>query len=232
MTQLAEKRLPPLGADAAELDRAVALILSLSPRPGSTFDSDPVPYILPDILVRRCNGELEVSLANQPQLPILCPTCAALVRSGTESEKRYIREHLAQARTFFFAVQQRSSSLLAVAAFTAQHQKAYFLSPTQRPLLPLTMTDAARALSLSVSTVSRAVKEKYVEYEGRIFPLRSLFSPGGIGSVSRQQIVEKIQEICRKEGPPLSDRAIAALLADQGISIARRTVNKYRKSMR
>lgn len=231
LEELAEGCLPPLGRPQAEVDRAVSLIRSLSPRPGSQFDSSPVPFLLPDLHVTNQDGQLAVELENQPQVPVLSPQCAALLHHGTEQEKQYIREHLASARSFFFAIRQRSSSLLTVASFAVRHQEDHLLSRRAVPLSPLTMTDTAQALSLSISTVSRAVKDKYVRYDGHIFPLRALFTSGGTAAASRQQIVQSIHAICGASPSRLSDQAVAALLRRQGIAIARRTVNKYRRAI-
>ena len=80
--------------------------------------------------------------------------------------------------------------------------------------------------------MSRAVKDKYVQYGSRVFPLRALFPSGGTQALSRPQIIRQIQLLCGEHGEALSDQAVCVLLAGQGVSIARRTVNKYRRLMR
>lgn len=226
---LAEGRLSLPGHTQEELDRAAALIRSLDPRPGSAFDHDPVPYLIPDILVRRQGGRLEVSLVNQPGIPVLSARYAGLSRGCSEADRLYIQKNLAQARSFLFAVHRRGSTLLAVASHGVQVQTDCLLAAA--PPLSLTLTAAAQALSLSPSTVSRAVRDKYVQYGSRVFPLRALFPSGGVQALSRPQIIQKIRELCAQHGGGLSDEAVAALLAGQGITIARRTVNKYRRSI-
>lgn len=227
---LAEGRLALPGRTREELDRAAALIRSLDPRPGSSFDHEAVPWLIPDILIRREDSRLEVSLVNQPPLPFLDPQYLGLSRVCGEEDRQYIQKQLAQARSFLFALRQRSSTLLTVASHAVQVQTDSLL--TAAPRLTLTLTDTAQALSLSVSTVSRAVKDKYVQYGSRVFPLRALFPSGGTQALSRPQIIRQIQLLCGEHGEALSDQAVCVLLAGQGVSIARRTVNKYRRLMR
>lgn len=229
LEDLAENRLALPDCTQAEIDRAVALIRSLTPYPGSSFDCEMVPFLVPDILIEQQGGQLEVSLVNQPQLPALNTEYIALSRGCTEQDRQYIREHLAQARSFLFAMRQRSSTLFVVSAFAVQYQAEHLMRAA--PLRPLTLTNAAKALSVSISVVSRTVKEKYVQYGGHIFPLRALFTSGGTKTASRHQIIQQIYDICSTYGGTISDQAVADLLASRGISIARRTVNKYRKIM-
>ncbi|MBR6574710.1 MAG: hypothetical protein IKK61_06935, partial [Clostridia bacterium] len=102
----------------------------------------------------------------------------------------------------------------------------FFLSGPQA-LRAISLSQLAEQLAVNVSTVSRAVAGKYVEFAGRVFPLRDLFHSGGTGDLSQTAIVQRIRALLA-EDPTLSDSRIATLLAEQGIQISRRTVNKYR----
>jgi len=93
------------------------------------------------------------------------------------------------------------------------------------------MTAAARKTGLSLSTVSRTVNGKYAEFEGRVFPLRMLFTAGGKAGHSREAIVRRMRALLSTaNGEPMSDARLAALLAAEGMPVSRRTVNKYRNA--
>jgi RNA polymerase sigma-54 factor len=98
----------------------------------------------------------------------------------------------------------------------------------------LTMKEAAEALDLSESTVSRAIAGKYADTPHGVFPLKFFFPSGGTAEFSNQAVTEKIKSLIKNENPasPLSDDALAELLKKEGISIARRTVAKYRDMLK
>lgn len=214
-----------------EVGNAVTLILSLDPRPGGAFDTAPTIFVMPDISVSREDEGFAVSLINQPRIPALNNDYAAIVKQADETERQYLRENLARVKGFLYAVEQRRSTLLNVAAYAVEVQSEYLRSGKAAYLQKLTLSDAAGALGLSVSTVSRAVNDKYMEYEKKLMPLRSLFTSGGCGEVTRHLIEERIRCICAESQCPLSDSAVAKRLEEEGIKISRRTVNKYRSAM-
>lgn len=219
------------GADEEEVETAVALIRSLEPRPGRAFDYGDTVFVVPDIAVSREDGVLTVSLVNQPHLPALIPQAMALLDMGTPHEKRYMQEQLSSARNFLHAVKQRNSTLLTVAAYAVQQQTDHLMNPEGCPLKRLTQSDTAAMLGINVSTVSRAVSDKYLEFEHRVIPLRSLFTTGGSHRNSKEEIMSRILDICRQSQQRPSDNTIAQMLAEEGISISRRTVSKYRHAL-
>ena len=91
----------------------------------------------------------------------------------------------------------------------------------------VSLSALAEMIKVNVSTVSRAVAGKYVEFSGKVIPLRDMFNGNGNGTYSRAAITHRIQTMLKAE-PTLSDSKIAARLQEQGIQISRRTVNKYR----
>ena len=226
---LARGTLP--GASQAETDAAVALLLSLEPRPGSAFDHEATVFVVPDVAVHLQDGALAVSLVNQPHVPALNAQYTALMAQGSPQDKQYLQEQLAYARSFLYAIQQRSSTLLCVAAYAVQQQATHLMEPQCCPLRRLTQSEAAAALGLSVSTVSRAVSDKYLQYENRVMPLKALFTAGGCASSSKEEIMSRIRQICRQGPRRPSDNAIAQQLAREGIHISRRTVSKYRHAL-
>ena len=219
------------GASQAEVEKAVALLLSLNPRPGSAFDHDNTVFIVPDITVQLQDGALAVSLTNQPHIPSLNTQYIALIAQASSQEKQYLQEQLAYARSFLYAVQQRSSTLLGVAGYAVCQQAEHLMDPVRCPLRRLTQSEAAAELGLNVSTVSRAVRDKYLQYENRVIPLRALFTSGGCARSSKEEIMLRIRALCHQGGRRPSDKVIAQRLAEEGIQISRRTVSKYRREI-
>ena len=220
------------GCTDEELDAACRLIRSLDPRPGSAFDQDTIHYILPDVrIVRGEGGRLAVSLVNQPAMPAIIPQYMEYLKAEEEPERQYVRDSLMQARSFLFAVEQRAETLLAIASLAVAVQEEYLLSREPGALRQFTLTAAAGKAGLSLSTVSRTVNGKYVEFDGRVFPLRMLFTAGGKAGHSREAILQRMRSLLSAaNGEAMSDARLAALLAAEGMPVSRRTVNKYRNT--
>ena len=139
-----------------------------------------------------------------------------------------------QAENVLFALRQRESTMLRCARFVTAGQQAFFRDGP-RALRPMYMTEAAQALDVHLSTVSRAVKDKYLQCRQGTYPLRYFFSRAlGEQGPSQQTVKLRLLELIRQEdhSRPLSDQKLAELLAEQGIRIARRTVAKYRTELR
>lgn len=223
-------RLP--GHAAEEIEAACRLIRSLNPRPGAAFDQDVIHYIVPDVRIARGeSGRLCASLINQPAPPAIAPQYMEYLKAEDEPQRQYVRDNLMQARSFLFALKERAETLLAIASLAVAVQEEYLTAREPGALRPLTMTAAARKTGLSLSTVSRTVNGKYAEFEGRVFPLRMLFTAGGKAGHSREAIVRRMRALLSTaNGEPMSDARLAALLAAEGMPVSRRTVNKYRNA--
>ena len=224
---LADRTFPFDAYEHDALTAALMNIYSLSPRPCSGCGEDHTQYVVPDIRVQLDeDGTLQAELINQPGFPILSPLYQDYLKAGTDSERQYVRTQLDSARNYLHALQMRNQTLGQIAGFLILRQRDFFLSGPQA-LRAISLSQLAEQLAVNVSTVSRAVAGKYVEFAGRVFPLRDLFHSGGTGDLSQTAIVQRIHALLA-EDPTLSDSRIAALLAEQGIQISRRTVNKYR----
>ena len=213
--------------DPEEVEEAIAAIRALSPRPCANCGDQRTEYIVPDIRVWLDeNGVLCAELINQPAAPVLSPLYHDYMKAGTGEDRQYIRSQITMARNFLHAMQMRSQTMGLIAQFLITRQSAFFLAgPAAQKSVSLSAL--AETLDVHVSTVSRAVAGKYVEFRGAVFPLRDLFQGNGAGDLSRAAIIRRIRELLRAE-PGLSDSRIAVRLAEQGIQISRRTVNKYR----
>lgn len=221
-----------------EIRNAIEEIRSCQPKPGSGFAGEgPVEYIIPDILVERVDGILTVVINGEetPRLQI-SHSYVHLLRAGADAEtEAYIAEKLQQAEWVLQCISRRESTLKQVAECILSRQRDFF--ETHGPLQPLRLADVAEELGIHESTVSRAVKEKYLQCDRGIFPLHAFFSKALAkteqGTVSAASIRERMKTILSEEDKtkPLSDRELTEQLNKEGIQISRRTVAKYREAM-
>ncbi len=220
------------GAVAAACDT----IRSLSPIPSRGFRGrEQVPYVVPDALISRRGGKLTVELdhAAMPQVEIDLEYAGGLADPSDQEVQRYIQEHTAKARQLIGCVDGRYRTLLRLLHVVTVLQRDLFLGGDLRPM---TMQQVAGEMGLNVSTVSRAVKDKWICFEGRCFPLRELFTaavPVSEEGISAQMVKRQIWELIREEdrGSPLSDEQIRAALEREGIQVSRRAVAKYRSQL-
>jgi RNA polymerase sigma-54 factor len=227
-----------LGVDEAELDEAVALIRSLNPRPGTAIGGDTAPAVLPDVLVRHQGDRWRVEL-NPEAVPRvrINNAYAEIANSGEDSEARkYIRDHLQQARWFIKSLASRNETLLKVATAIVERQQP-FLEHGPTAMRPMILRDIADAVELHESTVSRVTTQKYMHTPQGVFELKYFFSSqlgttDGEGA-SATAIRAMIERLVENEDPkkPYSDAKIVEKLQEQGFEVARRTVVKYRQAL-
>lgn len=221
-----------------QLRDAVALIQTLNPRPGSEIASGDAEYVVPDVIVRRDTNRWIVEL-NQDAVPKVRVNShyASMVRRADSSEDNtYLRNHLQEARWFIKSLQSRNETLMKVATQIVEHQRG-FLEHGEEAMKPLVLHDIAEAVGMHESTISRVTTQKYMHTPRGIFELKYFFSShvGTTegGEFSSTAIRALIKKLVAAENPkkPLSDSKIAGLLEEQGISVARRTIAKYRESL-
>lgn len=212
----------------------------LKPKPGADFDSATVPSVTPDVFVERNDeGQYQVRLEDG-QLPALyiSPYYRKLLRdeSTTAETREYIKRKVNSAQWLIEAIEQRRGTLTRVAQAIVQHQTK-FLDDGPDHIEPLKMQQIADKVGVHVTTVSRAVDDKWIQTPRGIFPLKRFFVGGTTAAdgeeVAWDRVRIKLQEIIDNENKadPLSDDAIVEELAKAGITVARRTVTKYRKAM-
>jgi len=221
------------GYSDEEIGKAGWLIRSLQPRPGLEYDCDHEKYIIPDIKVDADDqGKLKVMLINQPPIPSISSQYTEYLKLENDEQRQYVQDNLLYARSFIYALRERANTLLRIAGQAVDRQSGYLMTGLSANLRPMTLTSIARETGLGLSTVSRTVSNKYMEYGGKVFPLRTLFTSGGSVEHSRDAIVCRIKELLGAvpEGGSLSDTRISELLKQEGIQISRRTVNKYRNT--
>jgi RNA polymerase sigma-54 factor len=228
-----------MGRSMDEIKEAVAFLSHLNPRPGLAFSTEVSPYVIPDVIVELVEGQYEVRLEDDRLPRIYINTAySRLLRDDRTSEpaKDYIRKKIQSARWLIDSIEQRRNTLHKIARSIVDIQKP-FLEKGVAHLVPLKMQTIAQATSVHVSTVCRAISDKYVQTPVGIFPLKFFFTGGTRttdGKVrSRKSVKEIVKRVIENEDKanPLSDDEVAAKLQAEGLDIARRTVTKYRKAL-
>jgi len=224
--------------DQDTLKRALTLIQSLNPRPGSQYGDEPAEYLVPDVFVRKLRGRWKVEL-NPDAVPHvrINPYYASMIRRADNSAgNSSLKTHLQEAKWFIKSLQSRSETLLKVATSIVERQKA-FLDHGDEAMKPLVLHDIAEALGMHESTISRVTSRKYMHTPRGIYELKYFFSShvstsmGGEASSTAIRAVIKKLIAAEHNDKPLSDSKIATILSKQGINVARRTVAKYREAM-
>jgi len=224
-----------LGVSVEAVREAERAIAALEPRPGSAFQAaEPTAYIRPDVFIAELEGELKVVL-NEYYLPRVSVNdyYVRLLKSTDEKEtKDYLRQKLQQAKWLLDSLERRGGTLRRCAETALEAQRPFFTGETGE-LAPMTLSALAERLELHPSTVSRAVRGKYLQCRRGTYPLRFFFSRPVSGGVSRQAAKQTLLALIREEDSrrPLSDEVLCRLLADRGVRVARRTVAKYRLEM-
>ena len=221
-----------------DLSCVITLIQSMNPRPGNQVQEMRVQYISPDVYVRKANDAWKVELNTDsiPQLRINAGYANMIRRADNSNDNNSLKSHLQEARWLIKSLQSRNETLLRVATAIVERQRA-FLDYGEEAMKPLVLHDIADELDMHESTISRVTTRKYMHTPRGIFELKYFFSSHVStdfgGSCSSTAIRALIKKLISAEKPqkPLSDSKIAALLADQGIRVARRTVAKYRETM-
>jgi len=244
LEELARKRYPQIaramGISVERVSAAAERIGRLNPNPGGDFDATANPHIAPDVVISRDeDGNLTATLTGEhlPQLRINDFYKDIIGKQGIDVKARqFLREQIREGRGLMRALALRQETILAIAHKIIEHQPVFFTKGT-RHLRPMTMHDIAAELDLHPTTVSRAVAGKYVLTPRGLMEMRAFFATGyhteGGDQVSNAGVREAIQQLVAKENPakPLSDEAIMKALAAQGITVARRTVAKYREQL-
>ncbi|HEY9064882.1 MAG TPA: RNA polymerase factor sigma-54 [Burkholderiaceae bacterium] len=227
-----------LGRSPADVDAACAAIRRLDPHPGWRFGKSTALHINPDVIVRRVRGRWTVRLnaALVPKVQ-LNRAYAELFRQHRDARHGELAAHLQEARWAVRNVEQRFSTILAVAQAIVARQSR-FLEFGPFAMKPLGLRAVADELGLHESTVCRVTNNKFMATPVGVFELKYFFSramPTASGGASTGTAIRGvIGELLASEDPahPLSDVEIAQRLARQGLRIARRTVTKYRQMLK
>lgn len=217
------------------LHAAVALVKSCNPKPGLAVSPTAAEYIVPDVFVRKIDNrwQVEISPTGVPRLSVNQQYARLLRGSGDHA---VLRTQLQEARWLIRSLEIRNETLMKVATSIVSRQTD-FLEHGDEGMKPMVLRDIAEEIGMHESTISRVTTNKYMHTPRGVFEFKYFFS-SHLASMSGEDqsstsVRAKIRKLIGAENPakPLSDNKIASLLAEQGISVARRTVAKYREAM-
>ncbi len=226
--------------DLDAVKRTMDYITKLNPKPGEgylTFDNH---YIVPDIEVRKEDGEFKISMHdfNVPQLRINNQYKKLMLdkKNSNDEARKYIRQKLEQARWLINSIHQRRATILRTMEAIIEKQYNFFDKGPEH-LKPMILKDIADDIGMDISTISRVTNGKYVQTEYGVFELKYFFSEKYTTDegedVSNKAVKALIKEMIDAEPPkkPLNDQKISEMLKEKGYPVARRTVAKYREQM-
>ncbi len=223
-----------------DIQAAANFIATLEPKPGRSYSSVTSPYITPEVVVKKVDGQYLVLMNDDdlPRLRISKHYRSLMNDAGTGRDvKEYIQDRVRSSAFLIKSIHQRQHTIFRIASEIVAVQTD-FLDNGITHLKPLTMADVASVVGLHETTVSRAVAGKHMQTPQGIFEMRYFFTPGlktQDGSVvSNKTVKDAIATLVADESPahPLSDQEILEILTERGIHIARRTVAKYRIALK
>jgi RNA polymerase sigma-54 factor len=246
-----EKIAKKVGISESDLKNAISEIIKLNPKPGSVFSddySDQGKTIIPDFILDIKDDEfvIEINSYNIPDLRVNANYMQMMRDYASKKDKitvhdketaQFIGQKITSAKYFIEAIKQRQKTLLNVLTIIVDIQRNYFLSGDENLLKPMVLKDVAARTGLDVSTISRVLNGKYIQTNFGIFPLRYFFAES-INAKEGEDIsnreVKSILQKCidaENKASPLSDEELVSALKQQGYTIARRTVAKYREQL-
>ena len=218
---------------------SVEEIMGLEPKPGRRFGGNDSRYIVPDVFVYKLGNDYTIVLNEDgiPRLRVNSLYRSLLRGAGSGDEaKQYVEQKLRSALWLIKSVDQRQRTLRKVTQSIVKFQRE-FLDRGLPHLRPLSLRDVGEDIGMHESTISRVTTNKYVETPQGLFELKFFFHSGiasGDGEmVSSVSVKKMIQDILAAEDPakPQSDQEVAQALQKRGLTIARRTVAKYREEL-
>lgn len=226
-----------LQCDEQALREIQQLILSLNPKPGAGFSSEQARYVVPDVVVKKVKGMWRASLHPDamPKLKIN-RVYADILQRTRDSGYQQLSGQLQEAKWLIKNVQQRFDTILRVSQAIVDRQR-HFFEHGEVAMRPLVLREIAETLGLHESTVSRVTTQKFMLTPRGIFELKYFFGShvgtDSGGACSATAIRALIKQLVGAEDAkrPLSDSQISEILGQQGITVARRTIAKYREAL-
>ncbi len=232
-----------VGADEEQVELLYTYLKTLTPFPASQFDNRETQYIIPELRVKNIEGRLQLIL-NKGIIPelLIDENFSQLAQNKDDPHYKetshYIKESIKSANQLISSVHMRYETIKKIGILLLEEQYQFFLEGP-KALKPLTYRDLASRLDLHETTISRAVISKYIDTDWGIIPIKNLFSSAlssttsDNGQISKTAVKEKVEEIITHHTgeKALSDQKISDMLKNEGITIARRTVSKYRKEL-
>ena len=228
------KKWPHSKFSVSELNDALASIQTLDPTPTSDYVVDSnVQYLLPDLIYKVTDGRITVENF-QTQIPEMVFDEKAYHELKEQSdENKYFSEQKQRFLEMKSAIAERQKTIMRLGEYVGQFQHAFLTTMQKQELKPLGLKETARALSLAPSTISRAIKDKYVQCQNKVFSLKILFPRKVTTDLSQARIEYDLQQIIKKEDvrAPLSDQQLVEIFAAHDVTLSRRVIAKYRKKL-
>ena len=235
-----------LGLSEEAFEEAADCIRHLNPKPGgsTSADTDGAAAIIPDIVLTQHDGQLQFYLndSHLPQLSLNTYYTEMLQEmerqpGADRATLQFLRTKQADAQGFIDLLQQRHDTIVRIMRYLVKHQRRFLLTGDPDQIVPLRQREVADATGLDISTVSRMANSKYLQTDFGTIALKECFSKGmatdGGEEMAIESIKQRLSDLIEKEDKqnPLSDDALAKLLNQQGVPLARRTVAKYREQL-
>ncbi|MEK5080819.1 RNA polymerase factor sigma-54 [Solibacillus sp. FSL W7-1436] len=219
-----------------EVQQTVTYIKNLNPMiAGDKVEA--IPYIIPDLTVKNIEGEWIIKL-NRHYLPsVTIDESYVKLLKNDANNQTYYRDSIKDALALMEGIEQRDKTLYDLARLLVQIQEDFFAKGMDL-IKPMRLKDVSEVLGVHESTVSRAIRGKYIQTPHGIYALQSLFTKGLTNASGKMDSVtyikKRIKELVEEEdkNKPLSDQQMTNILCKEGIQISRRTVAKYREELR
>jgi len=230
-----------LGVSVPELKTHMEIIKRLDPAPGSKYSQERTSYVVPDIVLKKEDGEYKIFLNDEglPRLKINNFYKKMLSQKSVDNKeaRQFLNDKMKKAFWFLRSLDQRNKTIFKVAKYLLERQEDFFDKGIDY-IKPLTLIELAQELGVHESTVGRVVANKYMMTPRGVFPLKYFFHKalsGDFGEeISSLRVKERLKKLVATEDQehPLSDIEIEEILSRENFHIARRTVAKYRKQLK
>lgn len=214
-------------------------IKKLEPKPSSGFyTGDEISFIIPDAYIRKIGEDFHI-IMNESSLPKLNinENYKAIIKEDKDKQTvEYVKDKINSALFLIKSIENRKSTIYKVLKKIVEIQREYF-EQGENYLKPMTLKDIAESIEMHESTISRAIKDKYISIDRGTIRIKDLFTAGlssnNLEDVSTTIIKREIKQLISNEekSKPMSDQAICDILNEKGMNISRRTVAKYREEM-
>lgn len=224
-----------LSVSVSDIRKEMGKVRKLNPRPIAPYTVSPTRYIVPDVILSYDNYSWNIQLNDQWISNYSVSDCYLNMMQSTQNPelKEYLRQKYYRYQLLMNNIEQRRDTIQKISYSVFEHQKDYFVN--QGPLKPLTLSDIANDIHMHPSTISRGIRNKYLQYPNGVVRFKDLFV-SGLGDTyenSSEHAKVRIKFFIDSESPkkPYSDSALVSLLKKENITISRRTVTKYREEL-
>lgn len=217
-----------------QMTAALTSIQTLDPTPASEYVvENNTQYLLPDLIFKVEDGRLTIETF-QSQIPELLfdeQTYNELKNQSAESQ--YFSEQRQRYTEMKNAIEHRQQTILRLGKYVGEYQHTFLTTLQKQDLKPLGLKETAKALNLAPSTISRAIKDKYIQCQNKVFSLKVLFPRKVTTDLSQARIEYDLKQLIRNEDrqKPLSDQQLVEIFAEQKVKLSRRVIAKYRQKL-